>query len=657
MRNFQLIILSILVLGALSQTCENYNVTSWDSANPPSNQYSAGTDSTGEFITVCTCPAGTSVESNVCVCDGAHQTFDGKICKCLDTYVKVDSTCVFCASPCLTCDASGVCQLCEEGYVLTESNTCDAVSSDVTAVLLSGGQVIECPGGCSACSLTAGCTGCEDGYYQSGVNCANCQEVGQNCLTCSAANGCETCPDGFFQSGTDCVTCPDNCLECDGTQCLTCIQGMTASGNTCVACADESCISCSNNFCSACSVGYTLIGGECIQCILGCNYCSPSDVGGCLGCSDGNYLSSGKCVRCKPECATCSSATNCTSCAEGYRLNGTNCVPACIFPCLTCGSDPNACKTCYGGYKLSGSKCPEDLSCNTDASCEFCPRSYFLEAGVCNSCGLPNCIACIESSGSKVCTKCAAGFAIGFDSTCQACPSECTTCTTLSFCSSCADGFYLYKVDDVSTGRCEPCSAEDACLACRGEPDRCLTCITGYKLESSACLSIVRVTFATELVGDPSTFYAVINVFKDGILSRIGLGPEFRKKVILDSIVSGSTVVSGSISMDNASAVDGLATTLGESLAANPDIDGLEVISSSVVATQEEAPPVDEEKTALSRSRVGMIVGFSLLGVALIAIVVIVVIGQKNKDRDQMYEKSNDGDFESNNNMHANHMG
>ena len=316
-------------------------------------------------------------------------------------------------------------------------------------------------------------------------------------------------------------------------------------------------------------------------------------------------------------------------------------MPSCSFPCLTCSAtNPNSCKSCYGGYSLSGSSCNANLNCNQDSSCESCPRTYYLtSSSKCESCGITNCEKCSLSGASVSCTKCVDGFYLSAALACVACPAECKTCSNGAFCASCKDGYFSEKFNGDHTGRCLPCSADFKCLTCRGEESNCLTCLEGYELIESMCESTTKLNYNITFIPDPEEFNFLINVFKDGFNKIVGRGVEKRNLVHINSITKGSSKVIGTSSYDDQSQIGSDLDTILTNLGAEMNIDGIEIESFSVLSSASSS----SDKTGLpKKTKVGLIVGFVLLGVALIVLAVVaVVMAKRNKNDQDGYVSSN----------------
>lgn len=166
---------------------------------------------------------------------------------------------------------------------------------------------------------------------------------------------------------------------------------------------------------------------------------------------------------------------------------------SCAFPCATCDASLN-CLTCYGGYSLTGTNCTSTIACNSGSSCTACPLGYVLDAGQCHQCTANGCLSCTFAALAQ-CKLCSSGMYLDSStSLCSNCTTPCLTCQTSSICSSCMDGYYMQKVDNLATGKCLACDSN--CQTCSGSPTYCLTCPTGSTLVGLKCLTTQNVGFS-----------------------------------------------------------------------------------------------------------------------------------------------------------------
>jgi len=74
-------------------------------------------------------------------------------------------------------------------------------------------------------------------------------------------------------------------------------------------------------FATACASGFYPSGGNCVACTAGGKTCDSTGVLA-NGCNDGYYLSSAACKACSTGAATCTTATDFTTCADGWSKIG-----------------------------------------------------------------------------------------------------------------------------------------------------------------------------------------------------------------------------------------------------------------------------------------------------------------------------------------------
>jgi hypothetical protein len=188
----------------------------------------------------------------------------------LSGYVLVNSACVQCSSPCLTCSINRV--------------KCD---SCISGTYLSGSNCITCTSPCSSCSTPVNCLSCVPGFnfisgfclqctinqFWSGRACESCHprclscsgELPTNCLSCrpgflSQPDGTCVCPPGQFFSVDTCLPCASPCQNCELTaqNCLSCVPGTNFFASTCIQC----------------SISEFWAGASCQSCHSACNSCS-----------------------------------------------------------------------------------------------------------------------------------------------------------------------------------------------------------------------------------------------------------------------------------------------------------------------------------------------------------------------------------------------
>ena len=464
----------------------------------------------------CVCPSGTyqstSGTTPTCLpCSSRCTNCTVSVCyACSQGYYPVGSSCLACLPNCQTCRIGSVCEVCLMGYSL-DAGLCVSLGASGT-LAADGSTFLLCEAGCQACQVSSTsstgsvCTLAAAGYSIVGGVVVKCHP---NCLTCASyiLSICTSCyPRSVLKSGT-CVSCTDPhalvCSSLNFNYALICEPGYTGgaystssavTGGTCQACSLY-CVSCLSNgpgHCDSngCIQGTVQVTGttNCTKCFAGCTTCSASDPNQCLDCGNQRFLTTaGSCQGCPTGCQTCTSASNCQSCTQGYFLVGTACTILPAF-CVSLNST-GVCSKCFGGYLLNTgtNACDVDISCNAGSTCTACAQGYTLSGGVCSACSLgSNCVAC-SSTSATTCVKCTTGFYLDTSSACQSCTANCLACSSGSFCSQAASGFFVsLAVDGSYSGVVGQCYS--LCATCVDTSTFCLSCVSGYTLQGSACI-------------------------------------------------------------------------------------------------------------------------------------------------------------------------
>lgn len=270
------------------------------------------------------------------------------------------------------------------------------------------------------------------------------------CRTCSYRYaGCQSCFYGYVLSNGYCYLCLDsNALSCSSTNfnySLSCYAGYTSAyssfstGGFCLPCS-QNCLKCDLNGphqCDPfrCALGFVQLTGttNCTACLNFCSVCDKNNINNCIDCGPRRYKdSTGQCLACPAGCANCTSQTVCTICLIGYTLVQNSCIYNLDYPCAVTGANSN-CIQCFEGYRLNGTVCVPDLSCKNQSTCITCPYSYYISNSNCLICpDFPkNCLTCDTITGS--CLGCKKGFYFtGYN--CQSCPKKCNSCNSPKFC-------------------------------------------------------------------------------------------------------------------------------------------------------------------------------------------------------------------------------
>ena len=134
-----------------------------------------------------------------------------------------------------------------------------------------------------------------------------------------------------------------------------------------------------------------------------------------------------------------------TTCSNNYFLVNSICT-YCNSPCKTCGTSVTDCTACflngtapifYNGFCITSGQCPTGHYINnTNSSCETCPSE-------CSSCSSPtSCSVCNTSffldgaSCLSTCPNTTYSFTNTTSGYCLNC-NNCVTCTDASTCTSC----------------------------------------------------------------------------------------------------------------------------------------------------------------------------------------------------------------------------
>ncbi|KAL4504946.1 hypothetical protein ABPG73_021793, partial [Tetrahymena malaccensis] len=290
---------------------------------------------------------------------------------------------------------------------------------------------------------------------------------------------------------------PNSIGSCDVTsfnQCKSCPQNSIISGNTCTCSSgfiqhQYSCV-------TSCPQGYVKSNVSNI-CISDYNKnCNTSDSQNqkCTSCQQGFYLSYGYCVTSCPQTSILVSSTcvdfSSTLINGQYLLNG-------LF------------NGYFGQSEISGM----GLTVSNFKGL----KSYFGQSGaLTTNCGTNHLLGGFWLSGSgasvtriwtglflfqnKCLSKCPDGYyQSSADNSCVQCNKSCSTCSSISQCSSCITPFIFFNNQCLSqcpqgyyfsliSNQCKSCSK--SCQSCSGpEESQCITCVPGTYLQGTTCLS------------------------------------------------------------------------------------------------------------------------------------------------------------------------
>ena len=237
-------------------------------------------------------------------------------------------------------------------------------------------------------------------------------------------------------------SCDENCDSCaENGNCYKCKQ---PSDKPLIK--DYSCV-------SECPSGYFLNEYSCIKCHYTCSECLGEEASDCTSCADGYKRSDGYCVN---------------NCPEGTINEEGTCVNkgSCNSPCSKCSSDPNFCLECE----------TKILYIEEGQCLDTCPKGYYSNETQCFECN-SNCADCKEKPDK--CTECNPIYTKSIlNKVSDTCVEECPE---------------LISVEKEQSGvkTCEPC--DESCATCSGtEPDDCISCPkegTKYLTTDNKCLA------------------------------------------------------------------------------------------------------------------------------------------------------------------------
>jgi len=428
------------------------------------------------------CPA---CDATCLTCQGPKNT---DCTACADGDVLLNGQCLPCDKSCLTCSN-------------VDDQSCTSCDSDL---ILSNGQCVSpplvCDKSCLECDgpASSDCTSCPDDFELSDGYCLPINCISWNYTTVEADGG--RCNNDCDCDGARRCSPDKYCQECDA---LSSQFPSLYLPSDCPVC-DSSCATCdgpTSSDCTSCDAGFVLVTGSCEECDKSCATCDGLTDNDCTTCYSGYLLQStstgAECVVpppvCDSSCYTCSGSSDkdCTSCASGYQLafDG-SCQP--IETCVKWGYSHDE-----SSNVLGAGRCSDDCDCDGTRRCS--PTGY--------------CLACEDLATTfpdqyslKDCPVC--------DDTCLTCDGptaqDCTSCNDGSFfdngvCNPCGVSNCLYCVnDDETCGKCEdgyvlddkdgcvepPIECDSSCLECSGpNPDQCTECPGDAVLQNGFCVT------------------------------------------------------------------------------------------------------------------------------------------------------------------------
>lgn len=181
---------------------------------------------------------------------------------------SASGSCLPCVKGCSACSSSTDCELCNEGFYLTDNGTCEVcvvggaictvsiTSSCQPTYFMLSGICARCLANCSICTGPTTCNECIEGYYL--VNSTVCTPCGSNCIACNSSSQCQSCTIGYYP-----VSGSNSCAKCAGSGNII----YSVASVSCISCP-QNCESCDSQICYYCSTGYYL-SNDSTSCLSG----------------------------------------------------------------------------------------------------------------------------------------------------------------------------------------------------------------------------------------------------------------------------------------------------------------------------------------------------------------------------------------------------
>ena len=252
------------------------------------------------------CEEGYTLLNGECVCydrncKNCKSSLYGACIECNTGYsLSTDNTCICNIPHCLLCEDE-ICNVCEKGYLLSESKT----SCEFNLLYKNNDYCNDT--NCDICTVNieGGCIKCNDGFNLVNGSCIANPSLGKY------YDGNILCPENYISAGKGCnlMCLGAKCnisnpyyMFCEN-KCLYCKQGILYEHINCNMnefCFDEKCTKCRNDeigMCDRCEIGYRLLYGKCEEKCMdeNCLNCDYTNDGSCNWCKNGYILINGKC--------------------------------------------------------------------------------------------------------------------------------------------------------------------------------------------------------------------------------------------------------------------------------------------------------------------------------------------------------------------------
>ena len=394
---------------------------------------------------------------------------------------------------------TGFCEVCEEGYFLTEGNSrCINIENCYESIF---GLCIQCKHGYYLNKRESICLKVENSFYYckqtlDGKNCDECNfgyymaEDGQCSLSinCAKTNKgkCIECSNGFFLEENNICTNESNCSDADKDSglCNYCKTNfyLDKSDRKCKINTENNelkyCKILENEICTECERGYYI--GSDLKCVSTKN-CLESELGICHICKEGFHLiSNDKCSNIDHCLYAETNNYLCDECEDGYyysHLNKTCQIAKDVFSnCRVAALNSDICTDCKANYYLNYS----DYLCYDNTKDE----KFFY----CKSTNI---------NGTD-CQICKDGYFLSFDKKCGT-VEKCKFYekNNINRCKEC-DKFYCLNVKDGNCYENDFLEKEEdkiyvACLYTNEEGTACEKCLDGYEVgDNGYCVDVTR---------------------------------------------------------------------------------------------------------------------------------------------------------------------
>ena len=358
--------------------------------------------------------------------DKCISTFNSHCIKCSDGKLDLTMKCSDCeVNGCSNCYTNDTCIKCDGLSIQVNESYCEEKES----LINSNENVVQC----------------EEGYFNDDKECKECSLLDDKCQLCSNSY-CSKCEYPYLNINGKCKLPENSTISQDKITCISDEYYLDPNG-LCYLKIDD-CIHYQNGKCEECSNSKYLVNDTCL--IVTDSNCIMNSFLGCTRCIDGYYLDkTNKCQQCNSNCRTCyDNSTFCTSCSDDKYLEDNECKSNKELQevCNKVTNDGQGCVICKDGYYREGLICKECLSecgkCNNPNNCLTCNEEHFMTIN--GECKLKNLTeGCVgEISSSNGCSLCETSYYLQ-NKECHQCPSECSTCTSESECTSCIDEYVL----------------------------------------------------------------------------------------------------------------------------------------------------------------------------------------------------------------------